>query len=276
MYDIPTKYNFRRKIVIIIGERINASRKTIFEAIEKKDVKFIQQEAINQVNAGAHYLDVNCGTNIKDEPRNMEWLVHIIQEVVDVPLVIDSPSPEALDSGLKLCKHKPIVNSITAEKERIKNIAPLVEKYNADVIALTITEEGMPHTAQERLDIAKKIIDSVKQYHIEPERIYFDALVRPISTEPDQSREFLKAIELIKNHTKAKTACGLSNISFGLPNRMLVNSTYLAMAIYTGLDGALIDPTNKQMISILRSAEAIMGQDEYCLNYITAFREGKY
>ncbi|MBU2614100.1 MAG: dihydropteroate synthase [Elusimicrobia bacterium] len=151
-----------KKYMIIIGERINASRKTIFEAIEKKDVNFIQQEAINQVNAGAHYLDVNCGTNIKDEPKNMEWLVPVIQEVVDVHLVIDSPNPEALDSGLKLCKHKPIVNSITAEKERIKNIAPLVEKYNADVIALTITEEGMPHTAQERLDIAKKIIDSVK------------------------------------------------------------------------------------------------------------------
>jgi len=261
--------------MIIIGERINATRKGVGEAIEKKDSKFIQQEALNQVNAGANFLDVNCGTSVSKEASNMEWLVNTVQEAVDVPLVIDSPNPDVLESGLKLCKKKAMVNSITGEKERIKKILPLVEKFNADVIALTMDEKGMPHTAQERLDIAEKIIDAAKEYNISKERIYFDALVRPISTESDQSKEFLDAVRLIKTKTGANTACGLSNISFGLPNRKLINATFLAMALYSGLSAAIIDPTDKQMMSILRVSNALLGQDEYCLEYITAFKEGK-
>jgi len=152
--------------MIIIGERINATRKGVGEAIEKKDSKFIQQEALNQVNAGANFLDINCGTSVSKEVSNMEWLVNTVQEVVDVPLVIDSPNPSALECGLKLCKKKAMVNSITGEKERIKNILPLVEKFNADVIALTMDEKGMTHTAQERLNIAEKIVDAAKDYNI--------------------------------------------------------------------------------------------------------------
>ncbi|OGS44642.1 MAG: hypothetical protein A2539_06745 [Elusimicrobia bacterium RIFOXYD2_FULL_34_15] len=261
--------------MLIIGERINATRKAIGEAIEKKNAKFIQQEALNQISAGADLLDVNCGMNVKDEAKNMEWLVNTIQEVVDVPLVVDSPSAEVIESGLKQCRKKAIINSITGEKKRIEQILPLVEKYNTDVIALTMNDKGMPNTAQERLTIAKEIINFAKAYNIPSNRIYFDALVRPISTEPNQAKEFLEAIRLIKSILDTKTACGLSNISFGLPNRKLLNSTFLAMALFAGLDAAIIDPTDAQMISSLRSSEALLAQDEYCMNYIKMFRDSK-
>jgi len=261
--------------MLIIGERINATRKAIGEAIEKKDIKFIQQETLNQVHAGADFLDINCGMNVKDETVNMEWLVDIVQEVTDVPLVIDSPSSEVIECGLKKCNNKAIINSITGEKNRIEQILPLVKKYNTDVIALTMDDKGMPQTAQERFDIAKIIIEAAKGYDISSERIYFDALVRPISTEPNQAKEFLEAIRLIKNIPGSKTACGLSNISFGLPNRKLLNAAFLSMALFAGLDAAIIDPTDKQMISSLRASEALLSQDEYCLNYIKAFRETK-
>lgn len=261
--------------MLIIGERINATRKSIADAIIKKDAKFIQQEAVMQVKAGAEMLDVNCGMSIKDEPNNMEWLVNVIQDAVDVSLVIDSPNPAAIESGLKLCRRKAMVNSITGEKERIEKISPLVEKYNADVVALTMDEKGMPHTSKERCDIAEKIVESLRGYSVSLERIYFDLLVRPISTEPDQANEFLGAVILVKKNLNAKTVCGLSNISFGLPDRKLINAAFLTMSLYAGLTAAIIDPTDKQMMAAVRTSEAILGRDEYCLKYIAAFREGK-
>ncbi|MDD5688283.1 MAG: methyltetrahydrofolate cobalamin methyltransferase [Elusimicrobia bacterium] len=261
--------------MIIIGERINATRKSIGEAIVKKDSKFIQQEALNQVNAGANLLDLNCGMSVKNEMSDMEWLVNIVQEVTDISLVIDSPNYEVIESGLKLCKKKAMVNSITGEKERIKMILPMVKKYDTDVVALTMDEKGMPHTSQERLSIAESIINVAKEYNISADRIYFDALTRPVSTEPDQTIEFLEAIKLIKSKLGAKTVCGLSNISFGLPNRKLLNSTFLAMALYAGLDAAIIDPTDRLMMTTLRASEALLGKDEYCLNYITDFKKEK-
>ncbi|MBN1383370.1 MAG: methyltetrahydrofolate cobalamin methyltransferase [Elusimicrobia bacterium] len=261
--------------MLVIGERINATRKSMGEAITKKDSDFIRQEAVKQLEAGADILDVNCGMSVKDESSNMEWLVNTVQDAADTSLVIDSPNPAVIESGLKLCRKKAIVNSITGEKERIEKIMPLVEKYNADVIALTMDEKGMPNTSEERYNIAEKIADSIKKYKVPLDRVYFDLLVRPISTEPNQANEFLGAVSLVKKNLKAKTVCGLSNISFGLPNRKLINATFLTMSFYAGLDAAIIDPTDKNMMLTIRSSEALLARDEYCLKYITAFREGK-
>jgi len=195
--------------------------------------------------------------------------------------VIDSSNPEVIEIGLKSYVNKSntgraMVNSITAEKEKIERILPLVKKYNADVIALTIEEKGMPENARERVDIAKRILDiATKDYGISADNIYFDLLVRPVSTEPGQVKEFLESIGLVKQSLGAKTVCGLSNVSFGLPNRSLLNSTFLAMCISAGLDAAIIDPTDKNMMAVLRAGEALIGKDEYCMNYITSHREGK-
>jgi 5-methyltetrahydrofolate--homocysteine methyltransferase len=272
--------------MIVVGERINSSRKTINEAVVKKDVKFIQQEAINQVNSGADFLDINCGTSINSEISDMEWLVTSVMEVTDVPLVIDSPSAKAIEHGLdtyfnvakkkNITPARPMVNSITGEKSRMDDILPLVKKYNTAVVALTMDEEGMPHSADQRFNVAKKVVDTAKKYDIPATDIYFDCLVRPISTEPEQVKEFMDALSQIKSQlTGAKSICGLSNISFGLPNRSLINSFFFAISMYNGLDAAVIDITQKEMRTGLFAANVIMNQDEFCMNYISAIREGK-
>lgn len=261
--------------MIVIGERINTTRKSIGAAVEKKDAEFIQNEAKKQETAGAHYIDVNCGTRIKDEVGDMEWLVNTIQEATDLPLCIDSPNHKALNKGLSLVKKKAIVNSITGEKDRIELILPLVKKYKASVVALTMDESGMPESAQQRYDIAARILEEVKKEGVEEEDVYFDLLVRPISTEPKQAVEFLEALRKIKTLGKVNFTCGLSNISFGLPQRQVVNAIFLSMAMANGLNSAIIDPANKLIMASIYTAESILGQDEYCMNYITVAREGK-
>jgi len=262
--------------MLIIGERINTTRKPVQKAVEEKDAKFIQEEARKQADAGANYIDVNCGTSVKNEISDMKWLVETVQAVVELPLCIDSPNPEALEAGLAIHKGKPIINSITGEQSRMEMILPLVEKYKTSVVALTMDETGMPHTAAQRTDIAKKIIDAVVKRGIAEEDIYFDALVRPISTEPGQAIEFLESLKSIKSLAKVKTICGLSNISFGLPKRALINAAFLTMAVYAGLDAALIDPLDKRMLAAVKVSEALLGRDEFCLNYINASRAGEF
>ncbi|OGS20316.1 MAG: hypothetical protein A2252_11910 [Elusimicrobia bacterium RIFOXYA2_FULL_39_19] len=259
--------------MLIIGERINSSRKSIFEAIKNKDTAFIQKEAVNQVTAGAHMLDVNCGTNFHDEISDMQWLVTKVQEAVNVPLVIDSPNPKALEAGLKLHKGKPMINSTSGEKYRMDEIMPLVKEFKASVVALAMDEAGMPHTAKERFDVAKKIVDYAGKYGVPPADLYFDCLVRPIATEPGQTKEYLDAVKMVKTIPDVKTTCGLSNISYGLPNRSLINSLFISVAIDAGLDSALIDPTDKNMIAAIMASEALFTKDDYCMNYITWFKE---
>ena len=259
--------------MLVIGERINATRKSIFRAISEKDAEFIKKEARDQLNAGADMLDVNCGTSDKGEMEDIEWLVNTVQEVADVRLVIDSPNPLVLEKGLGACKKKAMVNSITGEKDKIEKILPLVKKFDTEVVALTLDDSGMPHTAHQRFDIAKKILEETSKQGVPNENVYFDPLVRPVSTEPDQGREFLEGVRMIKTLPGVKTVCGLSNISFGLPGRGVLNSTFLVMAIACGLDAAIVDPTNKNTFFAVKSGKALLGRDEYCMDYITAFRE---
>ena len=261
--------------MLIIGERINASRKSILQAIQERNVQFIQEEAKKQVEAGAQMLDVNAGVRVQQEPDDIQWLVKIVQENVNVPLCIDSPNPKAIESGLKLHKGKALVNSITLQKERLEGILPLVKKYNCSVVALTMGESGMPETAEERFEICKDIIEVAKKEKIPLESLYIDPLVQPISTNIKNCLITLDTIKMIKNSFPVKLITGLSNISFGLPNRKLINRTFLAMALSAGLDAALLDPLDKDLMSTLKASEALLGQDEYCLNYLTAFREGK-
>ena len=261
--------------MLVIGERINASRKTILQAIQERNIQFIQEEATKQVEAGAKMLDVNAGVRIQQEVDDIEWLVKTVQEKVDIPLCIDSPNPKAIESGLKLHKGKALVNSITLQKDRLEGILPLVKKYNSLLVALTMSATGMPETANERFGICKDIIEAVKKEGIPVESLYIDPLVQPISTNIKNCLITLDTIRTIKNAFPVKIIIGLSNISFGLPNRRLINRTFLTMALDNGLDAALIDPLDKDMMSTLRACEALLGQDEYCLNYLAAFRENK-
>jgi len=261
--------------MIIIGEKINSTRKDMAQAISQNDAAYIQKIALEQVNAGANMLDVNCATQIDNEPAKMAWLVKIVQGRINIPLVIDSPNPLAIESALKVHQGQSIINSTTAEPDRIKQIFPLAQKYRAGLIALCIDEKGMPKTAQDRFEIARRLYQTALDYKIPPEDLYIDPLVRPVATEPGQVNEFLDSLRLIKTLKNVKTICGLSNVSFGLPDRKLLNATFVVMALAAGLDAAILDPTDKAVLARIKASEALLNQDEYCLNYITAHRENK-
>ncbi|MFH1228084.1 MAG: methyltetrahydrofolate cobalamin methyltransferase [Planctomycetota bacterium] len=261
--------------MIIIGEKINSTRKDIAQAIENKDAAYIQQIACEQTACGADMLDVNCGTKINEELEKITWLIKTIQQKVNVPLVIDSPNHLAIEAGLKAHTGRAVINSVTAEKDKFEIIFPLAKKYNAGVIALLIDEKGMPNNAQERFDIARKLIQSANAYQISPADLYIDPLVRSVAAEPTQGIEFLESLRLIKTLPGIKTICGVSNVSFGLPNRKLLNSTFITMAIWAGLDSAILDPTDKSMMSAIKATEALLNKDEYCMGYITAHRESR-
>lgn len=263
--------------MFIIGERINSTRTRVREAIKTRNASFILKEASWQLSAGANFIDVNCAATSGDEVQDIDWVISVIQsEIKDVSICIDSPNYLAIDRALGTYKAKGslMINSITAEERRIKHILPLAKKYNAKLIALTMGDKGMPHTASERFDVAKGIFERVTGSGFKAEDLYFDALIRPVSTEPDQAKEFLKSLPMIKGLGPVKTVCGLSNVSFGLPNRSLVNSTFLTMAIQSGLDAAILDPTDKNIISSLKATNVLLGSDDFCADYIKAFREG--
>ena len=261
--------------MIIIGEKINSTRKDMAQAISQNDAAYIQDVALEQVNAGANMLDVNCATQINDEPAKMAWLVKIVQGRINIPLVIDSPNPLAIESALKVHQGQSIINSTTAEPDRINQIFPLAQKYRAGLIALCIDEKGMPKTAHDRFEIARKLYQTALDYKIPPEDLYIDPLVRPVATEPGQVNEFLDSLRMIKTLKGVRTICGLSNVSFGLPDRKLLNATFVVMALAAGLDAAILDPTDKAVLARIKASEALLNQDEYCLNYITAHRENK-
>lgn len=263
--------------MLIIGERINSTRFDIQDAIKARNASPIIKEAQLQIAGGAKVLDVNCAMTSGDEVQDIDWVISVIQsEIRDVSICIDSPNYLAIERALGVYKAKGslIINSITGEESRMKRILPLAIKYNTKLVALTMTERGMPHTADERFHIARSIYESAKTSGYDIANLYFDPLIRPVSVEPHQPREFLKSIQMIKSMPGAKTICGLSNVSFGLPGRSIINSVFLAMAIQAGLDAVILDPTDKNIISSLKASRTLLGLDEACADYIKAFREG--
>ncbi len=264
--------------MLIIGEIINSTKDRVKEAIKARDAAFIALTARSQTEAGAGYIDVNCAVTSGSELQDMDWLLSVIQsEIPDVNICIDSPNYLAIEAALKAYHSKGslMINSISGDEARIKSILPLAIKYNTKLIALVMDEKLMPHTAGERFEAARNIYERVKRMGFNAENLYFDPLIRPIATEPDQAVEFLKSIPLIKGLAGAKTVCGLSNVSYGLPNRRLINAAFLSMATQAGLDAAILDPLDKRIISSLRASGALLATDEYCGEYIRAFREGK-
>jgi cobalamin-dependent methionine synthase I len=263
--------------MLIVGERINTTRKSIGAAVEARDAELIRNEAIKQAEAGADLIDVNTGTRLKTEVADMEWLVNVVQEAVESRLCIDSPNPAAIEAGLRLAKQRPLVNSITGEKERVEAIMPMVKDYGAEVVALTMDKAGMPRTGEDRHRIARKIIDMIGGYGIPMDDIYFDPLVQPVGCNLDQGIAVLEGMRLIRaSFPDAHIISGLSNVSFGLPDRKLLNRTFLPMAMSAGMDAAIVDPTDKSLMVVLMASRAILAQDEFCLEYIRAWRQGKY
>ena len=263
--------------MIIIGEKINTSIKAVRPAVENMDTEAIQQLARKQSEAGAQYIDVNCGTFPNKEVELMEWLVKTVQEATDLPLCIDSPNPEALEAALKVYSGpKPLINSVTAEKQRYDSIISLVTEYNTSIIALCMDDSGMPEDADQRVKIAGWLINDMTKKGIDISDIFIDPMVRPVSTGTHYGVVALETIRrVMEEFPGVHTTCGLSNISFGLPARKLINQTFLITAIAAGLDSAILDPLDKRIMSFVYSAELLLNKDEFCMNYLSAYREDK-
>jgi 5-methyltetrahydrofolate--homocysteine methyltransferase len=263
--------------ILVIGEKINASAREVRQALERRDKHYLQGLAKKQADSGADFIDVNVGTGKpKEEVAHMEWLVEIVQEVVDRPLAIDTADPQVLEAGLAKHRGYAMVNSITGEERRLAPFLSLAKKHHCSCIALAMGQGGVPRGAEQRLEVCRMILGRAQEWGIDKERIYFDPLVLPLSADPGQGLIALETIRLIKsNIADAKTVLGLSNISYGLPKRALINRVFLSMCLAAGLDSVILDPSDQKLLSVLRAAEALLGRDQYCKRYLKAYREGK-
>lgn len=263
--------------MIIIGEKINATRKSIAEALKNKQADIIQAVAKAQDYSGADVIDVNAGagrSDISTQIEDMKWLVKVVRSATHKPLMIDSENPEVLEAGLKEAKNlSPWINSVSAEEKRLATVLKLAVEYDAPLIALCMDDSGLPSNVEDRIKAAQKIFEQAVSMGINGQKIYFDPLVMPIGAEDKAGRIILHTIKEIKKlFSPAKTAVGLSNVSFGLPARPIVNSTFLALCMSEGLDAAIMDPTDDNLMMTLRAGKAILGEDSYCADYIKEFR----
>ena len=264
--------------MLIIGEKINTVRRSILQAYQNRDSDCMRDEAIRQVQAGAHVIDINAGTSIDVEPANMAWAVETVQDAVDVPLCIDSANPKTIRAGVEACrdKNRVWVNSITLDKYRIESVLPLVAEYKCPVTALCIDQDIIPTNVEGRIEVAKRLMDEVGRYNIPSKNLYLDPLVEPISVQWDRGLVALQTLRRIRSEfPEVKTVICLTAISQGLPERGLLNRTYASFLAYEGIDAIILDPLDERLMASLKAAEALLGQDEYCVNYISAHREGK-
>jgi cobalamin-dependent methionine synthase I len=262
--------------MIIIGEKLNGTLKKTAAAIASRDVEFVQDLARKQVEAGANYLDVNAGTGSGQEANDLVWLVETVQAVVDVPLCLDSANPISLKAGMKCVQQTPMVNSISGEANRLDGILPLVAKQGSPVIALLLSDGGIPENVAGRMNVGRLILERTRQAGLPDDKVYIDPLAMAISTKTEGALVALETMRTLRSeYPEVKFSIGLSNISFGLPGRSLVNQAFLAQLLAAGLDAAIINPMEQGLINMLYATELILGRDRYCRNYTTAFRKGK-
>ncbi len=263
---------------VIIGERINPTgRKKLAAEMQAGDFSRVRADAIAQVEAGAHVLDVNAGIGVPNphevEPQVLAEAIRIVQEVVDVPISIDSSVIPALKAGLEAAWGKPIVNSVTGEDERLEAVLPLVAARGAVVIAVTNDETGISYDPVVRFQVAKKIVKRAESYGISPADVLIDPLAMPAGAVPGAGRDILDLVRWVREELGCNCTCGASNISFGLPNRPAINASFVAMAIGAGMTCAITNPLELEILTAIRAADALMGQDENCMAWIMMQRQ---
>jgi cobalamin-dependent methionine synthase I len=263
--------------MLIVGEKINSTRTSIARAIEQRDEREIIAQATAQVEAGADMLDVNCGTlDVAEEPRAMEWLVALVQQAVDIPVCIDSANADALAAGLAVHRGKAMVNSISGERQRFERVLPLVKQYEASVIALGMDDNGIPEGLDNSLEVGVNVVEGIVAEGVPLEDIYFDPLVRTVATSPESVRQTLILIEKLRERFEGlRFVSGLSNVSFGLPERRHLNRAYAVLSVAAGLDAVILDPLDRTLGALVYATEALVNRDKYCMRYIEAFHQGK-
>jgi len=261
--------------MFIIGELINGMYKEIGKAIKEKNKAIIQNYALKQINAGADALDLNCGPISKDPLTDMPWLVEVVQEVVDKPLCIDSSKPKVIETALKVAKNKTIINSTTADLEKLEVLVDLAKRYNAKLIGLTLSSKGVPQSKEQRLELAAQIVAYCSENNFPIEDLYLDPVVLPVNVAQAQQKEILESIHEFKiiSEPAPKTIVGLSNVSQGAKLRKLINRTFVVMAIAFGLDSAILDPLDKELMDAIITAELILNKQIYCDSFLEAYRK---
>ena len=258
----------------IIGERINPTgRKLLAEEMKAGDFSRVERDAIAQVEAGAHMLDVNAGIPLADEPAILAKTVELVQSLTDVPLSIDSSIVAALEAGLAVYRGKALVNSVTGEEERLEAVLPLVRRHGAAVIAISNDETGISEDPDVRFEVARKVVERAADHGIPSEDVVVDPLVMPIGAMRTAGRQVFRIVRRLREELKVNTACGASNISFGLPRREGINGAFLSMAIASGLTSAITNPLSSEVREAIMAADVLMGNDENATRWIRAHRE---
>ena len=259
---------------VIIGERINPTgRKMLAKEMAEGDFSRVEKDALTQVAAGAHMLDVNAGIPLADEPGILAETIKLVQSLTDVPLSIDSSIVAALEAGLEVYQGKALLNSVTGEEERLESVLPLVKKYNCAVVAISNDETGISEDPDVRFEVAKKIIERAEDHGIPRADVVVDPLVMPIGAMGTAGVQVMQLVRRLREELKVNTTCGASNVSFGLPNRDGVNAAFLTMAMASGLTSAITNPLHDSIMQAVMGGDVMLGKDSNCANWIRKYRE---
>ncbi len=260
--------------MIIVGERLNSSRKVVQEALARRDGPFLLKEARSQENAGAAFIDLNASALAEKEIEVLRWTIPVLQGTLKIPLSLDTPNPEAMGEALKLHRGRALLNSLTGEERNIRSLLPLIKNFQPRVIVLCLDDKGLPDNPEKALAIAHKMVELLLKQGLKAEDIFVDPLVRPMATDWKAGVLFFESLERIRGRLPGiKTIAGVSNISFGLPRRRLLNRAMLALAYEAGLDAAICDPLDVGIKATLAASEALLGRDPSLKNYLRFARQ---
>ncbi len=259
----------------VIGERINTSRKLVQAAVAERNAVYIVDDVKKQQEAGAHFIDVNAGARIGHEIEDMKWLLNTIQPIATVSLTLDSPDPAVLEMAFQMVEKTPMINSISLEKDRFDAMMPFLEGKECKVIGLCMDDSGMPGSANDIVVRASTLVEELNKIGISTNAIYIDPLVQPISTDSNKGMMVLDAVRAIKTkYPEVHITGGLSNISYGLPQRKIINRTFVTLMMDAGMDSAIIDPLDAKIMATIKTADMLMGNDRFCGNYLKGVRSG--
>jgi len=261
----------------IIGEKINGTRRRVARAITERDADFIKELSRKQVEAGSIWLDVNVGTHPETEPDDLVWLIETIQQEIDIPLCLDSANPKALKAGIRAVNKTPLINSISGEQDRLENVLPIAAEHGCEVIALAMDDKKIPETYEKRLEVIDIVMDAARAAGVSDDKVYVDPLAMTIATANQSAVMACNTIRTVKaKYPDVHFTMGLSNISFGMPARRQINRAFLTLAMEAGLDSAILDPTDKELMAAIVTTELLLGEDKRCLNYLKASRSGLF
>lgn len=262
--------------MIIIGERLNSSRASVHDALAGRDETYLIEQARLQERAGASYIDFNASAMLDKELETLRWAIPLLQANVSIPLALDTPDPTAMEAALKLHRGRPLLNSLSGEKAKIESLLPLIKDFKPRVIILCLDDQGLPAEARRALSVAQVMVELLSRQGLGEEDIFIDPLVRPLGVDSGAASLFLESLGIIKKTLSGvKTVAGLSNVSFGLPERRLLNRTFLVLAMEAGLDAAICDPLDKELRAALAAASALLGRDPFLKDFLRFFRGSK-